>query len=558
MNSWAVMLNGVMFTSACEGNPTYNCGQETVVIDALDATPDGLGLPGLRTEDTEFFQRDGVQHYNDYYEPRIVTLTGTIGPGECDCSAGECSCLSVREQLFAAAQAWGRTCCDTELVIFPPCDDPRFNNCDDNPVPGEETLRVNLVTNPSIEIELDPWIDITNSSIVRDTTLFWNRTASLLLTSDAAGAEASFGSASGTSGFPVVEDTDYIASVYMLAPVVVRNVRISIDWYDAAGVLLSSSDGATLASSNIWQRISVSAASPVGAVFARLRGVMLNPTAAAEAIHFDGFLLEQSTILGTYFDGATADVDPAPAVGSEQILYDWSGEDDTSTSSESRQTYIAGPCEISCNEHTLIGPYGIVGRPRVFTYQPLFRSEHIYEFVARFDAVDQRGYLLDACGTPGVSECVELVPGSQLRSRCYPRCYEGGGNCYTTAVGSEGGSVPVTDITVCGTQRSFPTITFNPTLNNPVLQNLTTGEFIEFNGVIGEDDEPVVIYTEDMVAFQGDQNVTYLLGGSGSFSLPPGDYELRLLVDGTLQPDPDLPNATGTANVCWRDTVVAL
>lgn len=362
-DGWAVMLNGVMFVSACDETPIPDCGTDIVVIDGLDDTPDGLGLPGLRTEDVTYFQRDGVKHFNDWYEPRIITLTGTIGPGEataCHClngseesvgfgedpfgegafggevGASQCQCLSVREQLFAAAAAWERQCCDGELVVFPPCDLP--------------------------------------------------------------------------------------------------------------------------------------------------------------------------------------------------------------------------PSEATCAERTLLGPYGLVGRPRGFTYKPLYRKEQIYEFIARFDAVDQRAYLLDECGTPGVSECVQLAPGSELSAFCEPICADGGGWCANEPI-SGGESVPTTDIVVCGTQRAFPTITFNPMLNRPTLQNVTTGEFVTFGDNIAQGEQPVVIYTEDMTAWQGDTNVTYLIGGSGSFSFPPGDYELRLLVSGALPEDPDL---VGNANVCWRPAVAAI
>jgi hypothetical protein len=303
-----------------------------------------------------------------------------------------------------------------------------------------------------------------------------------------------------------------------------------------------------------WTRFDATAEAPAGSVYARLRPRFLSPVAASEASFFDGFMLEQTDTLGTYFDGATPNVDPTPEVGEQQCLYDWTGDANDSTSTAACQTYVAAECEITCQEHTLIGPYGIVGRPRVFQYKPLYRDDHIYEFIARFDAVDQRAYLLDACGTPGVAECVDLEPGTELSSLCYPVCYPA---CYTTNSGEEG-EVPATEITVCGTEAAQPVITLNPYLNTPVIQNLTTGEYIKFNGIIAEDSLPVVIYTETMTAFQGDTSVTHLLSGSGSFSLPPGDYEFRLLVSGTLQPDPELPNATGTVTLCWRNTVAMM
>jgi hypothetical protein len=125
--------------------------------------------------------------------------------------------------------------------------------------------------------------------------------------------------------------------------------------------------------------------------------------------------------------------------------------------------------------------------------------------------------------------------------------------CFTTLVETDDSVLP-TDVAVCGTETAAVTITFNPILNTPTIQNLTTEDFITFNGEIGIDDQPVVISTEDMTATQGEEDVTYLLSGSPSFRLDPGDFELRLLNQGVL---PDDPETVGNALVCVRAVVVA-
>ena len=47
-------------------------------LGCLLVPPDGMGVPGLRTEDLVFTQRDGVNMYSDRYENRIVTLTVSV------------------------------------------------------------------------------------------------------------------------------------------------------------------------------------------------------------------------------------------------------------------------------------------------------------------------------------------------------------------------------------------------------------------------------------------------------------------------------------------------
>lgn len=118
---WAVRLGDTIFVAGCEGAQAEWDALECLpaqVIEGLDGAPDGLGLPGLRTEDTTYAQRDGVKHFSDWYEPRILTMTGTVGVTHLDCA----ECVAAREELFTLIGEWERTCCDTELVIFPPCE----------------------------------------------------------------------------------------------------------------------------------------------------------------------------------------------------------------------------------------------------------------------------------------------------------------------------------------------------------------------------------------------------------------------------------------------------
>lgn len=343
-DGWGIGLNGVLTVDGCNDSQTVwddtGCFPMTV-LDVLTETPDGLDLPGVRTEDVTYYQRDGVKHFSDWYEPRIVTIVGTLGPVVCECDAGdddECVCLTVRQQLSELVQAWKRTCCDTELVIYPPCP-----------------------------------------------------------TSD-----------------------DNLERIYT-------------------------------------------------------------------------------------------------------------------------------------------GPFGIVGRPREFKYR-WHRGHQALDFVAAFHAVDQRLYVLDECGTPGYTSCVQIDPGTQLMSVCFEdgsgayageqvMCFGGGGFCFPTPVTSDD-SVPPTEVEVGGTERVNPEIVFYPPFQNPYAENITTGEFVWLEQTADESGSPVTVNTEDGTAFDAEGNsLTHLLRGSLFLGMDPGNYEVRYLTSGEFE-------EPGYATWCWRDTVV--
>lgn len=103
-------------------------------VACLTLPPDGVGVPGLRTEDQVYPQRDGVGHFADWYDPRIITLLATIGAG--------CGCSGIDVARHSAAQLmeeWSRECDETELVLFTGC--PPANNVDDRAFTGPYGVR---------------------------------------------------------------------------------------------------------------------------------------------------------------------------------------------------------------------------------------------------------------------------------------------------------------------------------------------------------------------------------------------------------------------------------
>jgi hypothetical protein len=337
LGGWAAKLGDVILTSC--GTTFDQCPDgDALVLDGLTDTPDGVGgLPGVRTEDVVYAQRDGLRMFNDWYLNRIVTLTATIGPVSVeDCADGDC--LTVREQVQQLIQAWKRTDELKELVLYPPCN-------------------------------------------------------------------------TGPEGFGL---------------------------------------------------------GPFG----------------------------------------------------------------------------SGPFGGEGTDRNLAGPFGIVGRPRL---QPgsvkwLYRDQSIAQVVLRFESLDQKIFVLDACGTPGFERCVEVPPGATFGVVCEPLCSP------ICADEPASGSVDPTIIVVGGTEVVYPTLTLWPNLTKPIIENVTTLDYITYNGTIT--DNPVIINTEDMTATQNGVSVTHLLGGSLKFPLYPGEFELRLLTQSTAD--------TGHMQACIRDTLVSI
>lgn len=337
---WGVSLNGVAVTFACDDPQAVWDELDCFPMDVynvLDATPDGLDLPELRVEDVVYYQRDGVTTFSDWYGPRDITITGTVGPIQDDCGNGDC--LTARQIMTELVQAWKRSCCDTELVVYAPCD------------PSDDPLE------------------------------------------------------------------------------------------------------------RVWT-----------------------------------------------------------------------------------------------------GPYGAVGRPRAFKYRWLDHDQQIAQFTARFQANDQRLYILDACGTPGYTNCSEIEPGVQLFSLCGTEgtgvyagetviCASPDGLCANGTVTTDDSVLP-TEISIGGTEQVYPEITFYPPLTRPTIENVTTGEYVQLDAVLTDVEVPVTVNTQYGTAFDAEGNsLTHLLRGNLFLSLDPGNYEFRLLSAGT--------DEEGYSTFCTRDTVVS-
>ncbi len=555
-SDWAVSLNGAILTSGCSEDEF--CVEPVLLVDGLNDTPNGLGLPGIRNEDVTYYQRDGRKMFSDWYEGRTLTFTATVGPGAGDCP----DCTEDRSPVLELAQAWKRAMVNQELVIYPPCEVVHSEaNAYPPTVDGGTLERTNLATAPRGNMwatgvnELGPRNTHTGGTYAlevtggptEDLTGFARKTGSVAtvvgsyirLSVDDVSVATAVTAGNGTT---VTAATDYTISAWMRSSSVVDH-QIRVRYYDAAGTSLGT-DLLTISAAvaaDTWARGSDTFTTPASTVRVEFMALTTGTT-NGQTTDIAGILLEQAATLGDYFDGDTE----AVYADEQWTTFAWTGTADESSSTQSVQdATFAGTIES--------GPYGIVGRPRVFDYKWLNRREKIAEVIMRFDAVDQRMYILDECGTPGTSSCVDIGPGSELFVRCYTngtRCYTGAGRCYPTPADTED-SVNPTEVNVGGTERVFPTITLYGDLVSPRIENVTTGEWLSYAGTISG--LPVTINTEEGTAFDSEgTSQTHLLRGNTHLSMEPGNYELRLLSFGGT----DDPDTVGKALTCWRDTVV--
>lgn len=569
---WAVSLNGVMIQGGCDhGQEAWDesdCGQNPMfVVDRLTAPPEGLGLPGLRNQDTTYAGRDGSVHFNDYYEPRVITLQATIGPND-DCA----ECTSTRRQLSELIKAWRRSCCDIELVIHTPCDGDVVIG---TPILGPQVVRRNLVRNPSFEEDLEWWTvpDDTlcrtydrcytedggttwcYSTVIdgvftetRETDGGYSGDAYMRLTCDTEPTSAGMGftyAPPAPSELDVTTGEAYVSSAYLRSSVAMK-VAPQVLWYDSVGNMIGVSVGETVELSDIdtWTRVSMEVVAPEGVSYARLQWITtdVDDWVVGATLDIDAAMFELGTELLDYFDGDTPDINDPPEVGGVVTTNFWYGNVHDSISVQSEQVWEENI------DRTLVGPVGIIGRPRVASYQWRRSKKQIADVILAFVATDQRMYLLDECGTPGYQKCRTITPGLQQRCRSYDLCYTDGGRCYT-AQSSTSNVIPVT-ASVGGTERVYPLIVLNPGLSYPTIENMDSSEFITFNGIT--DSEAILIDTYNGIATGQvtGQSYTHLLGGSVFLSMVPGENQFRMITSASAD--------DGTASLCWRDTVVSI
>lgn len=210
---------------------------------------------------------------------------------------------------------------------------------------------------------------------------------------------------------------------------------------------------------------------------------------------------------------------------------------------------ITPPCNdggtYTDEERVLMGPFSVIGRPRQASVEWVGGGSSCAKLTLRFEAVDQRFWILGASGEPG-SGVFTATLNTQPESACrdYDRCYP---SCYVTEGPPAGGPV---EITPGGEVCVSPWVLLHGPLTNPEIDNLTEGTTLTYSGVIGAG-STVEINTEDGTAWEGGASRTHLLGGAVRMRLDPDTPVILQLRSHDL-------DDTGTAELGWRRGVLTI
>lgn len=176
------------------------------------------------------------------------------------------------------------------------------------------TVRTNLIPNPSFE---------TN-------TTGWGAHFPALVRSNASAQVGAYScSQSGSSGFVGMKTTvavtallDYTFSLYSRQTVGTSNGALRMLFRDSLGAVVGDHN-ITFTTTTAWTRYSMSKQAPAGAATVEVSWTC-NQASTGATYYSDAFMVEQTSTLGTYFDGATPD-----AGGWD---YAWTGTAHASTS----------------------------------------------------------------------------------------------------------------------------------------------------------------------------------------------------------------------------------
>jgi hypothetical protein len=197
--------------------------------------------------------------------------------------------------------------------------------------------RTNLWPNPSVETNTTGFSSFaTGGAVSRITTRFFNGLACLNFSTASnqtyGGNSLLFGSSTTNSQLAVVTAGEtYTGSVYVFVNTD-RYLRIGINFRNSSGSYVGDSIGSDVfVPANTWTRVSTTVVAPANAVRAGVRifqGATGNRTyiTGTDFISYDAVLIEQGSMLGTYFDGDTTDTFTA--------RNSWTGTANASTSKQ--------------------------------------------------------------------------------------------------------------------------------------------------------------------------------------------------------------------------------
>lgn len=287
-------------------------------ITGLDTAPQRVGT-------TEREGSDGAYVDNTFQSMRTIVITGTVYASTFD---ADTLCDTLRAQYanptvqpfyfkhpgklirFANAQGGGavynvdtnRRIGQTPIQLSLLCGDPYIYDFPANfaaatpATPSSVgfgfTPQVNFLTgdNTGFESTIGTWVNVLNSTIARSTLQAHSGTASLALTSSAAGNMSASNSSVGliaTNGAPCSAGDTVFCSAWFFAATVARNVEVGVAFYDITGTLIGSTifSSAVSDSTSAWTQNSTTVTAPANSVWCRVVA-LIQSTGAAGEVHF--------------------------------------------------------------------------------------------------------------------------------------------------------------------------------------------------------------------------------------------------------------------------------
>ena len=217
---------------------------------------------------------------------------------------------------------------------------------------GTVTVRTNLITNPSFETNTTGWnpAGAVSGSLTRVTTDAYVGTASAQMAWTGAGL--GYIEQSNTASAAASAGATYTGSIYVKQTVgSARSISLNFNWWNSSNAYISTTSGtASTTVIGSWVRYSITATAPATTASVGFQ-VYLGTVASGDTFLIDAALTEQSSILGTYFDGSTTAPDG-------WTVNAWTG---TANASTSTQTVTAHTDILSYNRVGVITGDYLVG-----------------------------------------------------------------------------------------------------------------------------------------------------------------------------------------------------
>ena len=159
-----------------------------------------------------------------------------------------------------------------------------------SPIRVDQQIRLleSLVANTTFETDVSGYTG-SNATLARSTAQAHSGAASMSITATTAATALAVDSGSGVGGIPVTGGATYPFKAWTRAATTARLTQIRVDWWDAAGVFISTTLGTSTSDTTTgWTALSETFVAPSNAAYARRQLLVINP-AAGEVHYVDDF-----------------------------------------------------------------------------------------------------------------------------------------------------------------------------------------------------------------------------------------------------------------------------